>query len=556
MTFMRHLKVRHLFVILFVVFFSYSIFSLGVFKSSSSKWQSYLESLYGNYNESANKIQLLKDVSYTYSVTLPQFLSGILKNYSSDPSDLSQLKLELEDAQIKWDEYLFKEKNRHKDEDKVAAAFENINSKFGDLEVLIELQAFEDINLILNDILFAMGPIVTTISKIIDSNLNIQSRALFTIIEDIKLDIERGLFSYIVGVGFSLLVFGVTIYIFYNLIFDSINHLDDITVELKSISDGKANLTKRVKISQDNEFTGLMNNFNLFIGSLAKTIFNFQTAVERLDKTLSTVKQNFDNFETRLTEFSRFATEVAATVKDIKDTSDSLYQYIDEANKLAENTAVVAASSESDLAELQSAVKRMNTSSKTVEVRFDHISNTSSNITDILKSITKIADQTNLLSLNASIEAEKAGEFGKGFNVVAREIRRLAELVGGSSVSIVKTVNLMQTSINSGVMEMEKFSLEMLHDIQQLEKLRELQTNAIGLQKELTYKFHHVYDVFKSQNTGMGHISEGLEKISTDLAGAKKLVKNSNQEIVDLQNLSVALKGQVEGYKTGLNIKG
>ena len=76
----------------------------------------------------------------------------------------------------------------------------------------------------------------------------------------------------------------------------------------------------------------------------------------------------------------------------------------------------------------------------------------------VVTTITKVADQTNLLSINAAIEAEKAGEAGRGFLVVAREIRRLADQTAVATLDIDQMVRQMQAAVTSGVMEMDKFN--------------------------------------------------------------------------------------------------
>ena len=86
------------------------------------------------------------------------------------------------------------------------------------------------------------------------------------------------------------------------------------------------------------------------------------------------------------------------------------------------------------------------------------ISERAGNINLVVTTITKVADQTNLLSINAAIEAEKAGEYGLGFLVVAREIRRLADQTAVATLDIERMVKEMQYSVSAGVMEMDKFS--------------------------------------------------------------------------------------------------
>ena len=89
----------------------------------------------------------------------------------------------------------------------------------------------------------------------------------------------------------------------------------------------------------------------------------------------------------------------------------------------------------------------------------------------MVTTINKVADQTNLLSLNAAIEAAKAGEFGQGFAVVAREIRRLADQTAIATLDIEQMVKEMQSSVSSGVMGMEKFAQEVQSAVREVNEI-------------------------------------------------------------------------------------
>src|SRR5437764_8962766 len=93
------------------------------------------------------------------------------------------------------------------------------------------------------------------------------------------------------------------------------------------------------------------------------------------------------------------------------------------------------------------------------------------NINSVVTTITKVADQTNLLSLNAAIEAEKAGEYGLGFAVVAMEIRRLADQTAVATYDIAKMVKEMQSAVAAGVMGMDKFSEEVGRGMQEIQQV-------------------------------------------------------------------------------------
>ena len=93
------------------------------------------------------------------------------------------------------------------------------------------------------------------------------------------------------------------------------------------------------------------------------------------------------------------------------------------------------------------------------------------NINQVVTTITKVADQTNLLSLNAAIEAEKAGEYGRGFAVVATEIRRLADQTAVATYDIEQMVKEIQSAVAAGVMGMDKFSEEVRRGMQDVQEV-------------------------------------------------------------------------------------
>src|SRR5258705_12252098 len=109
---------------------------------------------------------------------------------------------------------------------------------------------------------------------------------------------------------------------------------------------------------------------------------------------------------------------------------------------------------------MKTPVQQIVEASSSINDRLAVLSDKAGNIGAVVTTITKVADQTNLLSLNAAIEAEKAGEYGRGFAVVATEIRRLADQSALATGDIEQIVKEMQSAVSAGVMGMDKFSEE------------------------------------------------------------------------------------------------
>src|SRR5215211_7523474 len=103
-------------------------------------------------------------------------------------------------------------------------------------------------------------------------------------------------------------------------------------------------------------------------------------------------------------------------------------------------------------------MRQLSASTTSISAKLSAIQQKAASINLAVTTITKVADQTNLLSVNAAIEAEKAGEYGLGFLVLAREIRRLADQSAVATLDIERMVKEMQYSVSAGVMEMDKFT--------------------------------------------------------------------------------------------------
>jgi methyl-accepting chemotaxis protein WspA len=139
------------------------------------------------------------------------------------------------------------------------------------------------------------------------------------------------------------------------------------------------------------------------------------------------------------------------------------------------------------------------------------ISQRASGITSVVTTIAKVADQTNLLSVNATIEAEKAGESGRGFRIVAQEIRRLADQTALATQDIERMVRDMQGAVSSGTMEMDRFRNEVSQRIAEVADVSEKLGRIIDPVQSVTRSLEHVHEGMQSQSLGAHQIRDAME---------------------------------------------
>ena len=135
------------------------------------------------------------------------------------------------------------------------------------------------------------------------------------------------------------------------------------------------------------------------------------------------------------------------------------------------NRPTLAGSGQAGLTHMEETMRHVMEAAGSINAKLAVLNEKAGNINQVVTTITKVADQTNLLSLNAAIEAEKAGEYGRGFAVVATEIRRLADQTAVATYDIEQMVKEIQSAVSAGVMGMDKFSEEVrrgMQDVQQV----------------------------------------------------------------------------------------
>ena len=206
--------------------------------------------------------------------------------------------------------------------------------------------------------------------------------------------------------------------------------------------------------------------------------------------------------ESMMTEQVASTHEVVATTQEIAATSQELARTMQDVTTLSDDTATAAASSQAGLSQMATTMQQMEAATRTIAEKLSAIQERADDITTVITTITKVADQTNLLSLNAAIEAEKAGEYGRGFAVVAREIRRLADQTAVATLAIERIIHEMRAAVTAGVMGMDQFAHEVQQGVEHVRTVGRQLGQIIAQVQALTPRFDTVNHGMQAQVGG------------------------------------------------------
>jgi methyl-accepting chemotaxis protein WspA len=223
---------------------------------------------------------------------------------------------------------------------------------------------------------------------------------------------------------------------------------------------------------------------------------------------------------------------------------------MDDVSKVADQSAALAGSGQAGLTQMEQTMRQVIAAAGSVNAKLAVLNEKAGNIGQVVTTITKVADQTNLLSLNAAIEAEKAGEAGRGFAVVATEIRRLADQTAVATYDIEQMIKEIQAAVSGGVMSMDKFSEEVRSGMHAIDQIGGQLTQIVQQVQALAPRMESVSEGMQAQNTGAEQISEALTQLSTAAQHTVESLRQSNQAIDELQHGTASLATDVAGFRS------
>jgi methyl-accepting chemotaxis protein len=312
----------------------------------------------------------------------------------------------------------------------------------------------------------------------------------------------------------------------------------------------RGDLTQPVAESTSADETGhLMRSMTAMDGNLNSLVGNVKHAGIRLNSTATEIAATSKQQEASTATFGAASSQIAAAVKEITATGRDLARTMESVNKTGQEMAELAGAGRTGLKGMESVMQELSTGTRSIADKLATISDRSQKITSVITTIAKVADQTNILSINAAIEAERAGEVGAGFLVIAREIRRLADQSASATLDIEQIVQQMQSAVSTGVMEMDRFADQVRRGVRDVSTAGTQLTEIITRVNTSTDGFRQVSESMQAQSEGVQQISEGMAALAANASQTAQSAQEFGRAAADLQAAIATLREAVARFK-------
>jgi methyl-accepting chemotaxis protein WspA len=311
----------------------------------------------------------------------------------------------------------------------------------------------------------------------------------------------------------------------------------------------KGDFSGRLAFARTDEFGVLAQGYDRMGNDLSALVGQVQTSGIQVNSSINEIAATLREQQATATEIAATTTEIGATSREISATSKELVRTMSAVVSGAEQTATLASDGQSGLVQMGEIMGRVMEATASINAKFAVLTEKAGNISQVVTAITKVADQTNLLSLNAAIEAEKAGEYGRGFSVVAAEIRRLADQTAVSTLDIEQMVREIQSAVSAGVMGMDKFSEEVRRGTNDVRRVGEQLSQVIQHVQAMVPRFESVNEGVQAQATGAEQITQALTQLSEAAQQTVDALRQSNQAVDELHEVSAGLRDGVSKFK-------
>jgi len=311
----------------------------------------------------------------------------------------------------------------------------------------------------------------------------------------------------------------------------------------------EGDLRVHTEVESSDETGRLQRAIQSMIESLGALLGKVKESGFRLAAVADEIAAGSRRQERAMKSFDTSAGQIAAAGAEIAGTSQELLETMKELREVTSEVTSLADSGHTALNGTVQAMDRLTAAASEVSAELVAVNEQADTINVVVHTITKVAEQTNMLSLNASIEAEKAGEYGSGFEAVAREIRRLADQTAAATLDITRMVGEVQSALAGGATEMNRFAAQVRGAAGGVHEASKQLSEIMMRVQVLPARFTGVASGMETEAEGARQISASLTALSGGVRLTTETLEEFHRATRDLQEAVYSLRAELSRFR-------
>lgn len=325
--------------------------------------------------------------------------------------------------------------------------------------------------------------------------------------------------------------------------------LNALKKSLDNIKQGGADLTRRIPHERKDEIGEIVSLFNDFLSLLQSLMQQVSFETDQLASTSGRLNQMSERARFGMQKQQSGTDQVAATIAQLSATVTEVAKNTHNAAETAIRSSTAADKGKQVVNGTVQSIHALSFGIDQAGAVIGNVENDCKNVSKVLDVIQAIADQTNLLALNAAIEAARAGEQGRGFAVVADEVRTLASRTQASTHEIQLMIERLQNGSREAVLAMSESQTQARAAVTAIESTGQVLDNISSMASQISEMNNHISSAVREQQTVVEHINQNVVAIhDVTLDNANDAAK-TEQEAHSLQKIAGNLQRSIAQFK-------